>query len=216
MPGMRGGNLCGLSSRSGGPLILVLYIHATSVINVGINLLCSRCHGSSVLLKSRSISCAPSSRTPAFPAPDGSRIILGSGGRKCRTFRFPPDSGWASADLVRDPPQPGGQCRSRAGFVLFEINGKAATALRERLYLFEGTSFRRVSLLASGVCSLAIHPSVSSRIWGCRNRFLGRLKIRRALFWRESPAYTLRNRPVNHGCSRRNLLDNLYLQIASM
>lgn len=54
-------------------------------------------------------------------------------------------------DLVPNSAEPDGKCWSQAGFFLFEINGKAATALCEHLYLFEGTSFRMVSFLTSGM-----------------------------------------------------------------
>lgn len=63
-------------------------------------------------------------------------------------------------DLVLNPTEPDGECRFQAGFFLFEINGKAATGLCEHLYLFEGSSFRRVSFLTSGIYSPG-NPSIS-------------------------------------------------------
>lgn len=117
-------------------------------------------------------------------------------------------------DLVPNPPEPSGECRSWASFFLFEINSKAATAHWEHLHLFEGTSIRRVLFLASGIFFPSNPLPRSSSIWGSINWYLGRLKMQRALFSRETPAETVRNWPNNHGCSRHNVLDNLYLQIA--
>ena len=114
------------------------------------------------------------SQTPAFPVQESFHIILGSGGRKYRTFEKLAEPLWTLSRILQN-------LMANAGLRLVSFCLKSM-AKQLQLSVSISASSRVLHLGQFRFLPLesippAIRPSVSSRIQGCINWYLGRLKM---------------------------------------